>query len=457
MLTLLVAVAAGTVLATVAGARRGGNALDRFLRGTAGPRPPRPPCSRPTSPSSPSGSTPCGTSSHDCRVSTSRRRCRWRSSPTRGTQYDFGIVASPDGAYFRDVDRPIIVDGRLPSLDAVDEIAVNETAADADRPGCRRRVQRTDLRPCRDRRVPRRRHDHRRRQRADRLGHRRRRGPDGRRAVDPPADGQPWRHRLTRLLPGPCRPGRLRGDPVRVPRRSRRSSTSTMSSTPSARTSARSGRRSSKGIDDEYAGEARSAYRSLASGLLVFAAVAGVVGLLAVLQAVRRHVALGAEADRILGVLGMTRRQRAWAIGGPCAMAAAAGIMGGPVVRWRCRPCSRCRWRGGPRSRVASTPTSSCWRRGQRSSPWPASRPSRGARRRTVSRRPLAASGQWAARVGLAVRWAGPAGSVGVTTALDPGAGPRGVPSRSALLGSVLGRRRRRGGRVRAERRRRPR
>ena len=86
-----------------------------------------------------------------------------------------------------------------------------------------------------------------------------------------------------------------------------------------------------QGIDDVYAGEARSAYRSLASGLLVFAAVAGVVGLLAVLQAVRRHVALGAEPDRILGVLGMTRRQRAWAIGGPSAMAAAAGIIGGAI------------------------------------------------------------------------------------------------------------------------------
>ena len=45
-----------------------------------------------------------------------------------GTQYDFGVMASPDGGYFRTVDRPIVVAGRLPADGAVDEIALNETA-----------------------------------------------------------------------------------------------------------------------------------------------------------------------------------------------------------------------------------------------------------------------------------------------------------------------------------------
>jgi len=40
--------------------------------------------------------------------------------------YDIGIVSSPDPTLLRDVDRPRVLDGRLPAVDAPDEIVINE-------------------------------------------------------------------------------------------------------------------------------------------------------------------------------------------------------------------------------------------------------------------------------------------------------------------------------------------
>ena len=436
-LAVIVAVVTATVLAAVAGARRTSTVLDRFLGGTA---------------------------AHDLHATVLSpdfalepgRVDRLRQELARlpgvetvsammvavvgvsGTQYDFGIVASPDGAYYRDIDRPIIVDGRLPSLDAVDEIAVNETAAAqfglgvgdvfsgpafdppaiagflADEPitvvpngptvsatvvGVVRMGDELSIRP---------------------------------QSVNPGAIASPAFFRVhadrvgfgvTQYALGVDRSAVDIHDVLAVIRADVGTQWETFA----------------QEIDDEYAGEARSAYRSLASGLLVFAAIAGVVGVLAVLQAVRRHVALGAEGERILGVLGMTTRQRVWAIGGPCALAVGVGILGGlggAVALSPLFPLSVARRAEispgvdadvvvlalGATVLVLAYLAIVVW-----------------IARRALSRRAVTGSRHWAAHAGRAVRWAGPAGSVGVTMALDPGVGPRGVPSRSALLGSLLG------------------
>lgn len=42
------------------------------------------------------------------------------------SEYDIGIVSSPDPDLFRDVDKPRLLDGRLPDPDAADEVVINE-------------------------------------------------------------------------------------------------------------------------------------------------------------------------------------------------------------------------------------------------------------------------------------------------------------------------------------------
>jgi hypothetical protein len=45
-----------------------------------------------------------------------------------GTTYDFSLMGSTDGGFY-DQDRPMVLDGRLPAVDSLDEIAVTESAA----------------------------------------------------------------------------------------------------------------------------------------------------------------------------------------------------------------------------------------------------------------------------------------------------------------------------------------
>lgn len=42
------------------------------------------------------------------------------------SEYDIGIASSPDAALLREVDRPRLLEGRLPALDAPDEVIINE-------------------------------------------------------------------------------------------------------------------------------------------------------------------------------------------------------------------------------------------------------------------------------------------------------------------------------------------
>ena len=42
------------------------------------------------------------------------------------SEYDIGIVSSPDPALLREVDRPRLIEGRLPAIDAPDEVIINE-------------------------------------------------------------------------------------------------------------------------------------------------------------------------------------------------------------------------------------------------------------------------------------------------------------------------------------------
>jgi predicted lysophospholipase L1 biosynthesis ABC-type transport system permease subunit len=191
--------------------------------------------------------------------------------------------------------------------------------------------------------------------------------------------------------------------------------------------------------EDEYAGEARSAHRTLTFGLLVFAAIAAVVGLLTVLQAASRHIALSGDAERTFRGLGLSRQHRMFGLGGPCALAVVVGVAGGlagAVAMSPWFPLSLARraevapgfdadWAAlGPVAAVlaAALLLVVAW-----------------SSRRAVVLGTASGAASWPTRVRTAMRFTGPVATVGVTMALDPGRGRRSVPSRSALLGSLIG------------------
>ena len=123
-LTLVVAVVGAVVMAAAAGARRTDGSLDRFLVESA---------------------------THDARIESfvmgelsevEAIEAAVAAQPgvvdaASGHLYvsdaptvpDFAMLADPEGAMFRDIDRPQLVEGRLPAADAADEIAVKPSVA----------------------------------------------------------------------------------------------------------------------------------------------------------------------------------------------------------------------------------------------------------------------------------------------------------------------------------------
>lgn len=83
------------------------------------------------------------------------------------------------------------------------------------------------------------------------------------------------------------------------------------------------------GLDDS--GTER-AFQSIAWGLALFVAVSAVAGLLALSQAASRHVQLSRDAMRDARAMGMTRWQRAVAIGLPPVTATAGGLVAGAIA-----------------------------------------------------------------------------------------------------------------------------
>ena len=439
VLAVLTAVVVATVLATLAGARRTASALDRFMEATA------------------ARDLQVVVNSADfvrqpARVDELRDRLATMDGvdevatmtitpiAVSGTPYDFGAMASPDGGYFRTVDRPILVAGRLPEDGAVDEIALNETAVAQLGLGVGEQVTGPTFTP-------------------EVVA-----GFLDDTAVTDEATGPTLELTVVGIVrtsdelavhPSTENPGgivspaffdatsgssgfTIVGYGLRVDR-SVVEDADVLAFVrddvgPNAEVWA-------EWVEGSYAGEVRSAHRSLATGLLVSALIAAVAGVLTVALAVNRQLTVARGTHATMRGLGMERRQRALAIAAPSALAVVAGTMCGLLAAAALSPlfpvsvvrraeiapgfdvdvlvlgCGALAITAAMLACVA----------------WVAVRSTR--------REAAAGSGRWALAVpaGRAVRRAGPAASVGVTMAVASGADRRGVPARSAALGALVG------------------
>jgi hypothetical protein len=437
LLALITAVVVATVAGTLAGARRTSSVLDRFLAATAA-RDLHLAVLSPEFALEPD------------RVEALRLRLARLDGVAEvsaifiapvgadGTQYDFGIMASPDGGYFRDIDRPIVLAGRMPRPEAIDEIAINETAAHQFGLRVGDVFTGPTFTPVETAAFL-----------ADEATSEAASGPPVEaQVVGVIRQGDELGIRPQSLNPGAiASPGFFQANAGRIgfsvamyALRVDRAAVGLDEVLTIARDDVGTDDETfASWIEDEYAGEARSAYRTLTSGLLVVAAIAAVAGLLTVLQAASRHLALSGETERTFRGLGLTRRQRTLALGGPCAIAVVAGVAGGlagAVLLSRWFPLSLAR-----RAEVAPGFDADWTVLGPVAAllavtlvlvvAWTS--------RRAVAFGATSGAASWPARLGSAMRFTGPAAAVGVTMALDPGRGRRSVPSRSALLGSLIG------------------
>ena len=340
-----------------------------------------------------------------------------------GTPYDFGAMASPDGGYFRTVDRPIVVAGRLPADGAVDEIALNETAAAQLGLGVGDQVKGPTFTPetvagfLDDTAV------------TDEAT-----GP----TVELTVVGVVRTSDELAVHPTTENPGGI----VSPAFFDAHSGTSGFTMVGYGLRVDRSvvddadvlafvrdevGEQSEvwvEWVEGAYAGEVRSAHRSLATGLLVSALIAAVAGVLTVALAVNRQLTVARGTHATIRGLGMERRQRAIAIAAPSALAVVAGTTCGVLAAVALSPLfpvSVARRAEiapgfdvdvlvlgcGGLALAAAMLACVAW-----------------AAVRSTSREAPAGSGRWALAVpaGRAVRRAGPAATVGVTMAVASGA-----------------------------------
>lgn len=320
-LGLIVAVVTGVVLASAAGARRTASVLERFERSTnardiAG-----------------IALTPEFTLDLDRTevlreelaqidgVSTVSRSFGYFVMPPGGQ--DLVLVGSPDGSYV-DIDRPLIVAGRLPSQSGFDEVALNEMAAESLDLGVGDRLSVDSYTPetiasvFRSEGFP--------------------DGPDG--------------PTLTFEVVGVVRTGEELSatidvanplaitSPAFVEQMEGRAGRSVllvlMHAEPDTdigavqevltRNVGEEWESFAAGIDDSYAGEVGRSYRALAVGIAVFSLIAAAAGLLGVGQALSRQSLLGIPVDVVARGLGATRRERVLAICAPSLLAVGVGV-----------------------------------------------------------------------------------------------------------------------------------
>lgn len=125
-IALLVGLVGGVVLATAAGARRTGSAYERFVERTA---------TRDASVQVDDGDVDeilAEIEQLDL-VAASGRLEIIPVQPTDGslhTEVDLAIYASPDGRWSTDLDRPLVLEGRMPAPGAAGEVLVNELAVE---------------------------------------------------------------------------------------------------------------------------------------------------------------------------------------------------------------------------------------------------------------------------------------------------------------------------------------
>jgi hypothetical protein len=439
VLAVLTAVVVATVLATLAGARRTASALDRFMDATAARD------LQVVVNSADFTRDPAG-------VDELRQRLAAMDGvddvatvtitpiAVSGTPYDFGAMASPDGGYFRAIDRPILVAGRLPEDGAVDEIALNETAVAQLGLGVGDQVKGPTFTP------------------ETIAGF----------LDDTPATDEATGPTLELTVVGIVRTSdELAVHPTTEnPGGIVSPAFFDVNSGSSGFTMVGYGLRVDRAVVDDadvlafvrddvgadadvwvewvdgsYAGEVRSAHRSLATGLLVSALIAAVAGVLTVALAVNRQLTVARDRHATMRGLGMERRQRALAIAAPSALAVVTGTVGGLLGAAGLSPLfplSVAR-----RAEVAPGFDLDLLVLGCGGSmlvaamlayvAWAASR--------SISRRAPAGSGRraLAAPAGRVVQRAGPSATVGVTMAVASGSGRRGVPARSAALGALVG------------------
>jgi FtsX-like permease family protein len=437
LLALIVAAVTAAVLATTAGARRTSTVLDRFMAHT-GAR------DLHVAVLSPEFALDPG------RVDALREKLASLDGVTtasaifvapvgaKGTQYDFGIMTSPDGGYFHDVDRPIVVAGRLPRPEAVDEIAVNETAVDQLGLAVGDVFLGPTFTPAETAAFL-----------DDEAVSEVATGPVvAATVVGVVRQGDELAIRPQSLNPGGiASPAFFRANAERIGfsvamygLRLDRSAVGFDDVLSVVRDDVGTEYETyAAWVEDEYAGEARGAYRTLSYGLLVVAEIALVVGLLTVLQAVSRHLALSAETETTLRALGLSRWERTVGLGGPCGAAVVVGViagLAGAVTLSRWFPLALARRAevspGFDADWIVLVPGAAAltvamlllvaWRA-----------------RRAAASRMASGAASWPARMGSAVRFTGPVATVGVTMALDPGRGRRSVPARSALIGALMG------------------
>ena len=87
-------------------------------------------------------------------------------------------------------------------------------------------------------------------------------------------------------------------------------------------------------VGDDYATTARAAASSVSTVLWLAAAVAALGGLIAAGQALRRQTAAGAHTDLALEALGLSRMERSIVVATPAIVAVAAGVAVGIVGAW---------------------------------------------------------------------------------------------------------------------------
>ncbi|MEO7430199.1 MAG: ABC transporter permease, partial [Acidimicrobiales bacterium] len=121
---LLIGISCGVVLATTAGARRTDSAFGRFLE---------------TSHVNDLDVQYSSEDPIDDDVLAAVRRqpgiesatpIYWTIALPEGGDFDLGMISSPDDAFLREVNRPRVLQGRLPNPDAPDEVLANTYAAD---------------------------------------------------------------------------------------------------------------------------------------------------------------------------------------------------------------------------------------------------------------------------------------------------------------------------------------
>lgn len=122
---LLVGLAGGVVLASTAGARRTASAYERFVEETA---------TRDASVQIDDGDVDAilGEVEDLDLVAASGRLEIIPVLPTDEslhTEVDLALLASPDGRWSVEIDRPLVLEGRMPAPSAADEVLINELAA----------------------------------------------------------------------------------------------------------------------------------------------------------------------------------------------------------------------------------------------------------------------------------------------------------------------------------------